>query len=440
MEDIKYKWGDGLNKSALDVAPNIELPQFKYDSYELIERQFRLSTGLYSRLTLKLKFVRSLGYYIIQIYIPSTLIVVLSWVSFWLDRTAAPARVSLGITTVLTMVTFIWSTNASLPKISYVKGIDVYLVCCFFMTFSSVIEYAMVSYVHLRHERRKRKKNQLLQEVSQQNELHKQLVLLRNTTSNMQLNSLGNKDEFSHGVDINRSINKTCPSHSDLHADQNSPILWDKKYLVEQAHETHCANPSHNHHHHHHQQQQQQQQYQHHHHNHQQQNNYLSNIPIVNEQNSINRKGCNCSGSSNSQQCSTNTPSNQSPLMSPRIVNTNLNLMSGPASGPTSPQTPLSPPNYLNFNHNRSSLGSNFVNQRKSSQKSTNNNNRNFSFRFSQAGGYLGGDNKRVGGDGSSSMLNSPIMEGNELANSLMPLNMKLLNESQQKIPSLIKQ
>jgi glycine receptor alpha-3 len=134
---------------------------------------------------LKLFFVRSLGYYIIQIYIPSTLIVVLSWVSFWLDRTAAPARVSLGITTVLTMVTFIWSTNASLPKISYVKGIDVYLVCCFFMTFSSVIEYAMVSYVHMRFERKKRKKNALLQEVQQQNELSKQLIIMRNSSAQL---------------------------------------------------------------------------------------------------------------------------------------------------------------------------------------------------------------------------------------------------------------
>lgn len=174
MEDIKYKWAAGLNTSAVDVAPNIELPQLKYKEYKLIERQFRLSTGtindilkiiiyqlinlgLYSRLTMKLYFSRSLGYFITQIYIPSTLIVALSWVSFWLDRTAAPARVSLGITTVLTMVTFIWSTNASLPKISYIKGIDVYLVCCFFMTFASVIEYATVSYIHHSNERRKKR-------------------------------------------------------------------------------------------------------------------------------------------------------------------------------------------------------------------------------------------------------------------------------------------
>ena len=52
------------------------------------------------------------------------------------------------MTTVLTMVTFIWSANASLPKISYIKGIDVYLVMCFVMTLSSVIEYACVSFIY----------------------------------------------------------------------------------------------------------------------------------------------------------------------------------------------------------------------------------------------------------------------------------------------------
>lgn len=67
------------------------------------------STGEYSRLTMTLYFMRNLGYYITQIYIPSSMIVILSTVSFWIDRTAAPARVTLGITTVLTMVTFIWS-------------------------------------------------------------------------------------------------------------------------------------------------------------------------------------------------------------------------------------------------------------------------------------------------------------------------------------------
>jgi hypothetical protein len=37
------------------------------------------------------------------------------------------------------MTTLISSTNSALPKISYVKSIDVYLAACFFMVFASLI-------------------------------------------------------------------------------------------------------------------------------------------------------------------------------------------------------------------------------------------------------------------------------------------------------------
>lgn len=87
----------------------------------------------------EIQFVRSMGYYLIQIYIPSGLIVIISWVSFWLNRNATPARVALGVTTVLTMTTLMSSTNAALPKISYVKSIDVYLGTCFVMVFASLL-------------------------------------------------------------------------------------------------------------------------------------------------------------------------------------------------------------------------------------------------------------------------------------------------------------
>jgi glycine receptor alpha-3 len=104
-----------------------------------IDKKNWVYIGNYSRLACEIQFVRSLGFYLIQIYIPSTLIVVISWVSFWLHRTASPARVQLGITTVLTMTTLMSSTNAALPKISYAKSIDVYLGVCFVMVFTALL-------------------------------------------------------------------------------------------------------------------------------------------------------------------------------------------------------------------------------------------------------------------------------------------------------------
>nr|2M6B_A Chain A, Full-Length Transmembrane Domains of Human Glycine Receptor alpha1 Subunit [Homo sapiens]2M6I_A Chain A, Full-Length Transmembrane Domains of Human Glycine Receptor alpha1 Subunit [Homo sapiens]2M6I_B Chain B, Full-Length Transmembrane Domains of Human Glycine Receptor alpha1 Subunit [Homo sapiens]2M6I_C Chain C, Full-Length Transmembrane Domains of Human Glycine Receptor alpha1 Subunit [Homo sapiens]2M6I_D Chain D, Full-Length Transmembrane Domains of Human Glycine Receptor alpha1 len=95
---------------------------------------------------------RQLGYYLIQLYIPSLLIVILSWISFWINLDAAPARVGLGITTVLTLTTQSSGSRASLPKVSYVKAIDIWLAVCLLFVFSALLEYAAVNFVSRQRE------------------------------------------------------------------------------------------------------------------------------------------------------------------------------------------------------------------------------------------------------------------------------------------------
>nr|BAW87779.1 GABA-gated chloride channel [Periplaneta americana] len=153
MRDIRYKWNEGPN--SVGVSNEVSLPQFKVLGHRQRAMEISLTTGNYSRLACEIQFVRSMGYYLIQIYIPSGLIVIISWVSFWLNRNATPARVALGVTTVLTMTTLMSSTNAALPKISYVKSIDVYLGTCFAMVFASLLEYATVGYMAKRIQMRK---------------------------------------------------------------------------------------------------------------------------------------------------------------------------------------------------------------------------------------------------------------------------------------------
>ena len=77
--------------------------------------------GEYSCLKVNLLFKREFSYYLIQIYIPCCMLVIVSWVSFWLDANAVPARVSLGVTTLLTMATQTTGINNSLPPVSYTK-------------------------------------------------------------------------------------------------------------------------------------------------------------------------------------------------------------------------------------------------------------------------------------------------------------------------------
>ncbi|CAH1106182.1 unnamed protein product [Psylliodes chrysocephalus] len=125
-----------------------ELPQFTIMGWETNDRKERLATGTYQRLSLSFKLQRNIGYFIFQTYLPSILIVMLSWVSFWINHEATSARVALGITTVLTMTTISTGVRSSLPRISYVKAIDIYLVMCFVFVFAALLEYAAVNYTY----------------------------------------------------------------------------------------------------------------------------------------------------------------------------------------------------------------------------------------------------------------------------------------------------
>ena len=77
------------------------VPRVHYDLRNVI----LYLAGTYACLKGKFSLKRQYGFYLLQTYIPSILIVIISWVSFWINKDAVPARISLGVTTVLTMAT-----------------------------------------------------------------------------------------------------------------------------------------------------------------------------------------------------------------------------------------------------------------------------------------------------------------------------------------------
>ena len=70
---------------------------------------------------------RKVWYYIMRTYIPTTLVVLLSWISFWIDEEHIAARVTLGMLTVLTTTSQSDQFVQDLPRLSYIKAIDVWM-------------------------------------------------------------------------------------------------------------------------------------------------------------------------------------------------------------------------------------------------------------------------------------------------------------------------
>uniref|UniRef100_A0A671KM37 Glycine receptor subunit alpha-3-like n=1 Tax=Sinocyclocheilus anshuiensis TaxID=1608454 RepID=A0A671KM37_9TELE len=165
MNDLIFEWQE---KDSVQVAEGLTLPQFIFkDDPDLRYCTKHYNTGKFTCIEVRFHLERQMGYYLIQMYIPSLLIVILSWVSFWINMDAAPARVALGITTVLTMTTQSSGSRTSLPKVSYVKAIDIWMAVCLLFVFSALLEYAAVNFVSRQHKellrfRRKARKNRVL--------------------------------------------------------------------------------------------------------------------------------------------------------------------------------------------------------------------------------------------------------------------------------------
>ncbi|KAI7801288.1 gamma-aminobutyric acid receptor subunit alpha-6a [Triplophysa rosa] len=144
--EIVYTWRKGLEGS-IDVPPeSSSLLQYDLVRHTLSSQIYKFSTGLYSVQVVHFYLQRKLGYHLIQTYIPLIMVVVLSQVSFWINKESVPARTVAGITTVLTMTTLSISARSSLPKVSYATAMDWFIAVCFAFVASALVEFAAVNY------------------------------------------------------------------------------------------------------------------------------------------------------------------------------------------------------------------------------------------------------------------------------------------------------
>ncbi|ALC43131.1 CG6927 [Drosophila busckii] len=108
--------------------------------------------GDYSSLSFTVNLQREIGFYLLDYYLPSMMIVAISWVSFWLQADASPPRIMLGTSTMLSFITLSSSQSKTLPKVSYIKVSEVWFIGCTFFIFGSLVEFAFVNTIWRRKE------------------------------------------------------------------------------------------------------------------------------------------------------------------------------------------------------------------------------------------------------------------------------------------------
>ncbi|XP_077625653.1 gamma-aminobutyric acid receptor subunit theta [Crocuta crocuta] len=145
VEDIVLYW-EG-NGNAIQGTEKLHIPQFSFLGKTVTSKEVFLYTGSYVRLILRFLVQREVTSYLVQIYWPTVLTTVVSWISFWMNYESSAARVTVGLTSMLILNAINSHLRDKLPQVSCIKAIDIYMVVCFFFVFLSLLEYVYINYL-----------------------------------------------------------------------------------------------------------------------------------------------------------------------------------------------------------------------------------------------------------------------------------------------------
>ncbi|KAG8187779.1 hypothetical protein JTE90_025817 [Oedothorax gibbosus] len=144
-EDSKKK----KSSQPIRFMNDIQALKYRLETPKPHKTQEQWSSGNYTYLYANFTFVRLISGSLLNVYLPSTLIVCFSWLSFWLEVTAVPARVTLGATSLLTLVTQMVQARQGLPPISYMTAMDIWLFACLLTVFGSLLAFAFTYHIHI---------------------------------------------------------------------------------------------------------------------------------------------------------------------------------------------------------------------------------------------------------------------------------------------------
>ncbi len=151
---VVYTGSDEVNEISLIQDPefdsfiteNYSVADWKIVGHDTSSEPMIIPTvGSIPSFTLSFTAERLSNHYMMKVVAPLLMIVLLSWVVFWLNPSEGGSQLGVAVTSFLTMIAYHVALSSRLPEISYLTRLDVFVFCGTILVFLAMIEVVITT-------------------------------------------------------------------------------------------------------------------------------------------------------------------------------------------------------------------------------------------------------------------------------------------------------
>lgn len=131
------------------IAEHLSIPDWTILDWNFVPERLRFDneSSQIPGMVFSVEVKRDGNYFTFKVILPLILIVMMSWLVFWIDASLTGSQISVAVTAMLTIIAYRFALAGMLPRLPFLTTLDFFVIASTIMVFLAMVEVVYTTYL-----------------------------------------------------------------------------------------------------------------------------------------------------------------------------------------------------------------------------------------------------------------------------------------------------